>query len=211
MQRISPSTHGLWNRRQVLAMAGIFASGMARPAFAATPIGKAITVDGEVALGRAAEALQLLAEDPLLLEDKITTRQDGFAILLLDDRTTINLGADSELTIEQFLVDQGGTMSVGGAMLFDRPEGLPPINSTILTAFGQIGVRGTRFFVGPTKGKFSVFVDHGSVSVSAQGVERILGPGDGVDFAKEGDPPGEVVKWGEPRIAEAFALVRAER
>src|SRR5215217_6083046 len=122
MQRISPSIPSAmpWRRRQVLALAGMLAGSLVMPrAFAATPIGKAVTVDGEVAVGRAAEALKLLAEDPLLLADTITSRQDGFAILLLDDRTTINLGADSELTIEQFLVDQGGTMSVGGAMLFD--------------------------------------------------------------------------------------------
>lgn len=199
-------------RRGFLALAGIGGTGLLlNPAHANTPIGKVVSVDGAVSLARAAQNIELSTDDPLLLDDQVTTREDGFAILLLDDRTTINLGANSQLMIEQFIIDQGGVMTVGGAMLFDRPEGLPPIDSTIMTAFGQIGVRGTRFFAGPTKGRFSVFVDRGSVSVSAAGVERILGAGDGVDFGAEGEPPGEVVQWGEARIQEAFTLVRAER
>jgi len=199
-------------RRRALALLAIAGAGsVIPPAFGAVPIGKVVSVDGAVALQREADSLAVSAEDPLLIEDRVMTREDGFALLLLDDRTRINLGASSELTIDQFIIDQGGTISMGGALLFDRPSDLPPTDITILTAFGQIGVRGTRFFAGPTKGKFSVFVDHGSVSVSGAGVQRILSSGEGVEFAAAGAAPGPVVQWGEPRIAEAFASVRVAR
>lgn len=205
-------SHVVIGRRQVLALLGLAGAGaLAAPAFANDPIGRAVSVDGSVVLERETKSLGLVSDDPLLIDDTVMTREDGFALLLLNDQTTINLGASSELTIDRFIVDQGGTILLGGAMLFDRPSGLPPTDITIITAFGQIGVRGTRFFAGPTKGKFSVFVDHGSVSVTGGGEERILVAGEGVEFAAAGAPPGPVVKWGDGRIAEAFASVRVER
>lgn len=201
-----------FGRRSLLALLGLAgASALVRPAQAAVPVGKVVSLDGTVALERERALLSISPEDPLLLDDRVETREDGFALLLLADRTRINLGASSDLTIDQFIVDQGGVISVGGAMLFDRPAGLPPTNISILTAFGRIGVRGTRFFAGPSKGKFSVFVDHGSVSVTGAGVQRILNAGEGVDFAAPGEKPGNVVKWGEPRILAAFASVRVKR
>ena len=200
------------SRRQVVAALGVVGLGaLVRPVLANVPVGKVVSLEGTVALKRARETLGIAAEDPLMIDDRVMTREDGFALLLLDDRTRINLGASSDLTIDQFIVDQGGVISVGGAMLFDRPAELPPTNISILTAFGRIGVRGTRFFAGPTKGKFSVFVDHGSVSVTGAGVQRILNAGEGVEFAAAGEPPGRVVTWGEARIAAAFASVKVRR
>lgn len=200
------------SRRQVVAALALMGAGaLVRPAFANVAVGKVVSLEGSVALERARTTLGISPQDPLLIDDRVMTREDGFALLLLDDRTQINLGASSDLTIDQFIVEQGGVISVGGAMLFDRPAELPPTNISILTAFGRIGVRGTRFFAGPSKGKFSVFVDHGSVSVTAAGVERIVSDGEGVEFAAPGDPPGEVVKWGDARIAAAFASVKVAR
>ena len=199
-------------RRRLLTWFGLAGSGVIlSPAFAIEPIGKVVSVDGSVGLQRDASDLDLSPDDPLLIADRVMTREDGFALLLLGDRTKINLGAASELTIDQFIVDQGGTISMGGAMLFDRPADLPPTDITILTAFGQIGVRGTTFFAGPTKGRFSVFVDHGSVAVIGGGEERVLMAGEGVEFEAVGSPPGPVVKWGKARIDEAYASVRVGR
>ncbi|UJW87200.1 FecR family protein [Devosia sp. SL43] len=199
-------------RRRLLALMGLGGAGViVFPALGNGPIGKVVSIDGLVELERDTASLNLSPDDPLMIADRVMTREDGFALLLLDDRTKINLGASSELTIDQFIVDQGGTISMGGAMLFDRPADLPPTDITILTAFGQIGVRGTTFFAGPTKGKFSVFVDHGSVSVTGGGEERILVAGEGVEFEGEGAPPGPVVKWGQARVEEAYASVRVGR
>ena len=202
----------LIGRRQLLALMGVagVAAGVS-PAFGNVPVGKVVSTEGSVALERQTNSVDVSPEDPLLIDDRVMTREDGFALLLLDDRTQINLGASSELTIDQFIVEQGGVISMGGAILFDRPTDQPPTNISILTAFGQIGVRGTRFFAGPTKGKFSVFVDHGSVSVTGGGEERILSAGEGVEFEAEGAAPGPVVRWGEPRIVEAFASVKVAR
>ena len=58
---------------------------------------------------------------------------------------------------------------VSGDMVFDRPEGTPKIDLTIRTTFGQIGVRGTKFFTGKSRGNFAVFVEHGLVEVKMGG------------------------------------------
>jgi ferric-dicitrate binding protein FerR (iron transport regulator) len=197
------------SRRLTLGLIG--AGLLTRPALAATPVGIAVSVTGDVALERAGGALPLAAETELQLLDYVLTRPDGLALLRLYDDMQVNLGGDSRFTVDEFVASQSGTLTLGGAMVFDRPEGLPPVDITVQTAFGQIGVRGTRFFVGPSREKYAVFVDHGAVSLTAGGVERMLKAGDGVDLDTVGNPPSEVVQWGEARIVEAFASVGLTR
>lgn len=73
-------------------------------------------------------------------------------------------GENTEVLLDSFLAEQGGTIElVSGDMVFDRPEGTPKIDLTIRTTFGQIGVRGTKFFTGKSRGNFAVFVEHGLV------------------------------------------------
>ena len=211
---VSETISSLAHVRRRTLLCGLIALGMgsaSRSALGNVPVGTAISVDGSVALEREGKTTPLAPDDPLMIDDNVFTREDGFALLMLLDRTRVNLGADSHLTIDQFIADQGGVMTIGGAILFDRAEDLAPIDMTVLTAFGQIGVRGTRFFAGPTKGVFSVFVDRGRVEVSAAGETRTLRAGEGVEIPSMGAPPGDVVTWGQARIAEAFASVRVER
>ena len=92
-------------------------------------------------------------------------------------------------------------------MLAFRPEGLAKIDLTMRTAFGMIGVRGTKFFAGPSRGVFGVFVEHGLVEVTGGGVTRQVGRGQGVDIATPGAAPSEVAQWGDARIREAYASV----
>jgi len=112
------------------------------------------------------------------------------------------------LLIDTFIAGQGGTIELGtGQMVFDRPEGLAKIDLTMRTAFGMIGVRGTKFFAGPSRGVFGVFVEHGLVEVTGGGVTRQVGRGQGVDIATPGAAPSEVAQWGGARIREAYASV----
>jgi ferric-dicitrate binding protein FerR (iron transport regulator) len=98
-----------------------------------------------------------------------------------------------------------------GAMFFDRPEDEPKSPVTIKTLFGQLGVRGTRFFAGPNRDVFAVFVERGSVEVSAGGFAVQLQAGDGVDIPSPGSPPSDVKQWGEGRIKEVYAAVGLDR
>lgn len=197
------------SRRALLALtpAALLALSL-RPAFAATPIGKAVAVTGRADLKRAGAVTSLALDSDIMLDDEVVTRTNGSAQLLLSPDTMINLGAGAQLLIDQFIAEQGGTLNLGsGALVLDRPEGSAPETTTIKTAFAMIGVRGTKMFAGPSKGVFGVFVEHGEVRVLAKGVGRILRAGDGVNIAAPGEAPSEVAKWGAPRIAEAYASV----
>lgn len=195
-------------RRFILA-AGAASLAFSPPAQATDGIGWAVRTAGAPTLQRAETHYRLRPRDAVFEGDTVRTDRRSLAELMLVQSTQINLGPNSEITIDRFLADVGGQISLGGAMVFDRPENLPPVDLTVRATFARLGVRGTRFFAGPSNGVYSVFVERGSVEVSGLngGLTRLLGPGDGVDFRRPGGRPGRVVKWGQARIDAAFASV----
>lgn len=171
-------------------------------------IGKAVEITGEVTRKQENLLEGLKAGASLMDHDFVKTGAKSFASLELGDDTSLLLGSDTELLIDTFIAGQGGTIELGtGQMVFDRPEGLAKIDLTMRTAFGMIGVRGTKFFAGPSRGVFGVFVEHGLVEVTGGGVTRQVGRGQGVDIATPGAVPSEVAQWGDARIREAYASV----
>ncbi|MDO9525133.1 MAG: FecR domain-containing protein [Gemmobacter sp.] len=193
--------------RRIVLNVGLFlgASVLAGRAFGADVIGIAVRLRGQGVLTRSSTPHALQVNDPLMDGDTVATSSASYAELMLHTRTTINLGPDSTFGIDRFVADLGGVIDIGGTIVFDRPDDLAPIDLTLRSTFAQIGVRGTRFFAGPSNGAFAVFVERGRVSVTAAGETRDLLAGDGVDIATAGGPPGGVVRWGEARIAAAFA------
>ncbi|MBB5533685.1 hypothetical protein GGD55_000346 [Rhizobium giardinii] len=190
-----------------LAMGGLFAI----PARANAVIGKATDVRGKVNLKRAEKEEGLATGAQIMDNDFVRTAAESFADLQLAD-TRILLGSETELLVDSFIAGQGGTMELGmGQMVFDRPEGLAKIDLALRTTFGMIGVRGTKFFAGPNRGVFAVFVEHGQVSVDGGGVQRLVGAGEGIEIARPGDAPTQPVVWKEARIVEAYASVGLTR
>ena len=171
-------------------------------------IGKAVEVTGEVTRRQAERREGLKAGASLMDHDFVATGRESFAELALGDDTSLLLGSETELLIDSFIAGQGGTIELGtGQVVFDRPEGLGKIDLSMRTAFGMIGVRGTKFFAGPNRGVFAVFVEHGRVSVTGGGVTREVGRGEGVEIRTPGAAPGVVTQWGKARIREAYASV----
>lgn len=194
-------------RRGFIGLLGAgLVAGATGPLKAQASIGQTTAVTGAGTLQRAGAVETLVVGAALQEGDRVTTGAAALASLLLNSETRIHLGQNSDLTLDQFLADMGGVITLGGAMVFDRPDDLAPIDLTFRTEFGEIGVRGTRFFAGPSKAAFAVFVQRGAVEVKGGGTTRLLGPGDGVDMAA-GAAPSEVAKWKAPRIEAAFASV----
>lgn len=210
---IHPLRQSLIGRRTFLAGCALVAGGFAAiPTRASTVIGKASDVRGKVSLKRAEKQEGLETGGQIMDNDFVATGSDGFADLALVGDTRILLGSKTELLLDSFIAGQGGTMELGmGQMVFDRPEGLPKIDLALRTTFGMIGVRGTKFFAGPNRGVFAVFVEHGQVAVDAGGVQRLVGAGEGIEIAKPGDAPNETVRWKEARIVEAYASAGLKR
>ena len=195
------------SRRLFLAGGALALTGIGiRATQANVVIGRAVAVSGEV--NRRQENLLegLKAGANLMDRDFVTTGRESFAELALGEDTSLHLGSETELLIDSFIAGQGGVIELGtGQMVFDRPEGLAKIDLTMRTAFGMIGVRGTKFFAGPNRGVFSVFVEHGRVEVIGGGVTRAVSRGEGVEIKAPGEAPGEVKQWGEARVREAYA------
>ncbi|HEV7310857.1 FecR family protein [Ensifer sp.] len=175
-------------------------------------IGKATEVRGDVRRRQADKEDALTVGGQLFENDRVHTSAESFATLNLGTDTRVLLGSETDLLVDSFIAGQGGTLELGlGRMVFDRPEGLPKVNVAVRTAFGMIGVRGTKFFCGPSRALFAVFVEHGSVSVQRGGVTKIVAAGQGVEFHHRGDAPSDPVNWGEARIKEAYASVGLAR
>ena len=195
------------SRRLFLAGGALALTGIGvRATQANTVIGRAVAVSGEV--NRRQENLLegLKAGANLMDRDFVTTGRESFAELALGEDTSLHLGSETELLIDSFIAGQGGVIELGtGQMVFDRPEGLAKIDLTMRTAFGMIGVRGTKFFAGPSRGVFAVFVEHGRVEVTGGGITKAVSRGEGVEIKAPGEAPGEVKQWGEARIREAYA------
>jgi hypothetical protein len=188
-------------------IAAAVAGGLARSATGAV-VGKAEKIRGNVRRRQGDDEERLAVGGTVLDRDYVTTSINSFADLALSE-TRILLGPETELLIDRFIAGQGGTLELGlGRMVFERPERLPKIDVAVRTAFGMIGVRGTKFFYGPSRSAaFAVFVEHGSVSVEGGGVRRTVSAGRGVDFSRPGAAPTEPTAWGQARIREAYASV----
>lgn len=209
MQMFNPPGPASVSRRLFLAGGALALTGIGiRATQANSIIGKAVEITGDVTRKQADRLEGLKAGVSLMDHDFVATGKESFAELALGEDTSLLLGSETELLIDTFIAGQGGTIELGtGQMVFDRPEGLAKIDLTMRTAFGMIGVRGTKFFAGPNRGVFGVFVEHGLVEVTGGGVTRQVGRGQGVDIAAPGAAPSEVARWGEARIREAYASV----
>lgn len=196
------------SRRALLAATPLLI--LANPSRATDSIGTTVRLTGSGRLSHAGRQTPLTTGAALAEGDTVLIGANALAELLLNTDTRIHMGPETEITVARYMVDVGGTIMLGGAIVFDRPEEQPPVDLTFQTEFGEIGVRGTRFFFGPSKGTAALFVDRGEVTVSNAGVTRRLRAGDGVDMAA-GQPPSDVAQWKAPRIEAAFAFVGLTR
>lgn len=198
-------------RRAVLAGLGTLPLGAALsgagPAAAEVPVGAVEGMEG-AAFARAAAVRRLSARAAILLGDLVWTEARSRLTLGLDGGSRIHLGPEAQLVVDRFIAASGGELRFGaGALVFDRDDALDKIDLEIRTVYGQIGVRGTRFFAGPSNGVFAVFVERGAVAVAAGGTIRRLEAGEGADLTDRATPPGPVARWSSERVEAAFRSV----
>jgi hypothetical protein len=170
------------------------------------PVGSVEDVKGEAFADSRDKRRALERAAPLYLTDVVATGPDSRLVLHLGTMTTLKLGASARLTIDKFLLNVGGEITLqSGPILFDRPEDSPPTDMQFHSSFGLIAVRGTRFFAGPSNNVFGVFVARGRVAVSGAGTQVVVEAGQGTNIAQPGAAPTPPAPWGEPRIRAAMA------
>jgi hypothetical protein len=179
-----------------------------RRSFAREQAGSVEEIKGEAFADAQNEHRKLENAAPLFIADNVGTGSASRVALHLGKDTMVRLGELAHLTIDRFIENAGGELTLAsGPLLYDRQQGAEPQPLKIRSSYGLIAVRGTRFFAGPSNGVFGVFVERGSVVVSAAGQEVTLGAGDGTNIAHPGDAPTPPAPWKQPRIDAAMASV----
>ncbi len=148
----------------------------------------------------------LTPEADVFIGDSVGTGADSSLGLLLGTATKVHLGAETQLRIDRFVVNAGGILNLNrGAILYDHEPagGTDPLS--VRSPFGLIAVRGTRFFAGPSKGVFGVFVERGAVTVVGVSTAVTVGAGLGTNIATPGAEPTPPSLWAPARVAAAMA------
>ncbi|MBF0353911.1 MAG: FecR domain-containing protein [Alphaproteobacteria bacterium] len=122
---------------------------------AAEPIGLVKSTQGAATAIREGKSTPLKAGDDLFKNDQIVTDAKGALGLVLRDDTTLSLGPNSKLVLDDFIFDPAadkmgmslkmarGTFSV----LTGQIAKLAPERTNLRTPVATIGIRGTRFLV----------------------------------------------------------------
>lgn len=197
----------LVGRRNLLFGAAVLvAGGLVLPADAAEdPAGVVTAVTGEATALLRAKVRALSPNGPVFVGDRLSTGSEARAAIKLGSDTSLRLGERAKLTIDRFLATAGGVITLGaGAALLDREPGAGKEPMRIRSPYGQIAVRGTQVFAGPSNRVFGVFVVRGSVAVRAAGKEVILEAGEGTDIVRRGAPPTLPRRWNEARVRAAL-------
>lgn len=178
-------------------------------AHAASRVGEVAELRGraEALTGEQRRMLAKMAD--IFVNDLVRTEAQSRLSLQLGKSTLLKLGAESEIRIDKYLPDAGGEIElVNGVIGFARVGQKADDDLRVRSAYGLIAVRGTRFYAGPSEGRFGVLVDEGRVEVSAAGKTVVLGPQQGTDFAAPGAPPSPPARWKAARTRALVALVR---
>jgi hypothetical protein len=198
-------------RRAVLGgmVAALLAPMVPSNAFAAIRAGEVETSRGDCFALAVAARRALVPDMDVFIGDSVGTGADSSLGLLLGSATRVQLGAESQLHIDRFIVNAGGVLRLDrGALLYDHDPRHEPDNIAVRSPFGLVAVRGTRFFAGPSNGVFGVFVERGEVVVVGMNTSVRLTAGQGTDIAVPGAEPSSASVWGAPRIAAAMAQFR---
>jgi ferric-dicitrate binding protein FerR (iron transport regulator) len=180
----------------------------AGPVCAVEPAGAVETSQGECYALSARARRNLASTEKVFIGDAVATGVQSSLGLRLGAATQVKLGSEARLRIDRFLVNAGGTLVLErGAMLYDHDETAGPNHVTVSSPFGLVAVRGTRFFAGPSKGVFGVFVQRGAVTVVGVNTAVLVASGFGTDIAIPGAEPTVPTPWGAARIASAMASV----
>ncbi len=137
----------------VLALAGSLAPGQYAQATAPQPqeqpIGRVVTVSGNVVAIRNGVSITLNAGDAVLKNDVLQTGSDGKIAVTFNDGATFDLGADARIVLTEFVYDPNGTTNnsvvslIRGQLSFIAGEVAHTGDMKVVTPVATMGIRGT--------------------------------------------------------------------
>jgi hypothetical protein len=142
-------------RKTVLAAMLVATAGMAHSAAAAETVGLVKTVEGSAFVVTGSDRVAAAVGTAVHQDDVIETAGNGSVGVTFKDNTTISVGPDTTLAIDEFVFApeqdryamktrmlQGTMYYVSGTIAKLAPEAV-----SVATPVGTIGIRGTRFLV----------------------------------------------------------------
>lgn len=214
MSDFDPIRERLITRRSLVlsggSLLGMLAGGFPlTAAMAAAEAGAVDDLRGAALAELEGKKRDLKQKERIFFGDMVSTADQSLLTLKLGARTTLKLGAKAQMRIDRYMAEAGGVFDlVSGPMMFERTGPKAKGDIQFRSAYGLMAVRGTRFYAGQNRGKFSVLVGTGRVDVTAGGKTVSLGPQQGIDIARPGAAPSPVSRWSAGRINEMLRAFR---
>jgi hypothetical protein len=169
---------------------------------AAERIGVAAAAQNDVSGIQGGTSRALAAGSQVFQEEIIRTGTQSMAQLLFLDETSLSIGPLSEVTLDRFVFNPA--TGVGDVVLSTARGALrfitgsqSPSNYRLRTPFASIGVRGTIVDVYTTDAGVYVTAQEGGVTITVNGVDYFLGPGEALFIATDGTVTGPFTPDGE--------------
>lgn len=147
--------------------------------------------------------------DQVFRNEMVRTGAQARAELRLSDQTSLVLGENAEVRLDEFVYDESGSATINlvtGALRFVSSVQGHPGKLMIRTPVATIGVRGTDFWAGPIDGVYGVLLLSGNVEVSnAAGVVTLDTPRTGTLIGGPDMPPSDAVPWPDDRRVRALS------
>ncbi len=199
--------------RMMAAVAALAVLAMAWSALAeeAARLGRVVQLSGPVTILRSGEASSAAVGSAILTGDRLVTGRLSRVRIELLDRTSLVLGADSDVEISTYLragaAEESGLMSLlRGILRLTGAAGAAERGLRVRTRAAIASVRSTDWIVEADFDTAAVLVVRGRVDVvSALGGGRVtLRTGEGSEIVR-GSAPGRPTPWGAARAEDALA------
>lgn len=144
-----------WNMSFVMALFIFFLFKAAMVCAANQMVAHVSQLNGQVSIKRGGDIIKAEKGTPLQNEDSLSTGSDGSIGIVFIDETTLSLGPNSNLTIQEYVFEPDrsrfsfvvqllkGTASYVSGLIAK----LSPNSARIITPSASIGVRGTKFAI----------------------------------------------------------------
>lgn len=125
------------------------AAAQATDAQAEEPIGNVASLTGKASVKRNDKSIPLALKDDIFLNDVVQTSANSTLGITFSDGTTFNLKASSEITIDDFVYEDGGKKNAGvfdvarGTVAFVAAQVAKTGDMQITTPTATLGIRGT--------------------------------------------------------------------
>lgn len=180
-------------------------------------IGTLLEAEGSVSLATpGAEPKPLNLNDPVHLNDVIETGAGSRAFIVLIDNTELTLGENAQLTLDEYVFDEGNETAnkarysvLRGAFLYTSGLVAKKENPdvSVNTPFGAIGIRGTTFWGGDIDGEYGILVTDGRVSVQTERGRITVEKGQGTALRSKTSIPSRAGTWAEEKVGRAVQTI----